>query len=71
MSAKPEEVASLAPLEAGDEFEDFPVQNWTGVDQNTLDQNLWEEEWEDDDEAEDDFATQIKKELEKNKSGSA
>lgn len=54
-----------AALEEDDEFEDFPVENWsqeeTEAPNNT---NLWEESWDDDDTAED-FSAQLKEEIEK------
>ncbi|KAI9051136.1 hypothetical protein LZ554_005238 [Drepanopeziza brunnea f. sp. 'monogermtubi'] len=57
-----------AALEEDDEFEDFPVENWTqeeaevpGSSGNT---HLWEESWDDDDTSED-FSAQLKEELKK------
>jgi 26 proteasome complex subunit DSS1 len=57
-----------APLEEDDEFEDFPVDDWSheeaevpGEGANT---HLWEESWDDDDMSED-FSKQLKQELEK------
>lgn len=54
----------MVSLEAGDEFEDFPVENWD-VDTQQQPSNLWEEQWEDDDHLDDDFASVLKKELAK------
>jgi len=55
----------LVVLESGDEFEDFPVDNWeTDVQQQPA--NLWEEQWEDDDHFDDDFAGVLKAEIAKN-----
>ncbi|KAJ5047515.1 uncharacterized protein L3040_003339 [Drepanopeziza brunnea f. sp. 'multigermtubi'] len=57
-----------AALEEDDEFEDFPVENWSqeeaevpGSSSNT---HLWEESWDDDDTSED-FSAQLKEELKK------
>ncbi|KAM0723130.1 hypothetical protein Q7P37_001330 [Cladosporium fusiforme] len=55
-----------AQLEEDDEFEDFPVEDWTkeeeiGAQTAT---HLWEESWDDDDTS-DDFSVQLKAELEK------
>lgn len=55
-----------AALEEDDEFEDFPVENWSpeeteGASKNL---NLWEESWDDDD-ASEDFSAQLKEELKK------
>ncbi|KAK5140975.1 DSS1/SEM1 family-domain-containing protein [Cryomyces antarcticus] len=55
-----------AALEEDDEFEDFPVEDWTqdaaGPPAGTT--HLWEESWDDDDTSED-FAKQLKEELAK------
>lgn len=63
-AAKTEVTAHLVSLEAGDEFEDFPVESW---DADTQEQpaNLWEEQWEDDDHLDDDFSSVLKQELAK------
>lgn len=56
-----------AQLEEDDEFEDFPVEDWT-KDEEVGSQagatHLWEESWDDDDTS-DDFSVQLKAELEK------
>lgn len=53
-------------LEEDDEFEDFPVENWTVEDTQIPNGNthLWEESWDDDD-TNDDFAVQLREELKK------
>lgn len=55
-----------ATLEEDDEFEDFPVENWSQEEtenaSNSL--HLWEESWDDDD-ASEDFSIQLKEELKK------
>lgn len=65
MSKQPSK-STLVVLEAGDEFEDFPVENWDTSAQHKP-ANLWEEQWEDDDHLDDDFAGVLKAELEKQK----
>ncbi|KAL1585251.1 hypothetical protein WHR41_05784 [Cladosporium halotolerans] len=58
-----------AQLEEDDEFEDFPVEDWTKeeeVGSQTTATHLWEESWDDDDTS-DDFSVQLKAELEKAK----
>jgi len=53
-------------LEEDDEFEDFPVEDWTQEEAEVPGGNahLWEESWDDDDENED-FSKQLKEELKK------
>ncbi|OCK85913.1 hypothetical protein K432DRAFT_421370 [Lepidopterella palustris CBS 459.81] len=53
-------------LEEDDEFEDFPVEDWTEEDTQLPSGNthLWEESWDDDDTSED-FSVQLKEELKK------
>jgi len=55
-----------AALEEDDEFEDFPVDDWTQDDTEVPGDNthLWEESWDDDDTSED-FSAQLKEELKK------
>jgi len=55
-----------AALEEDDEFEDFPVENWTQEEAEVPGDNkhLWEESWDDDDTSED-FSAQLKEELKK------
>ncbi|PSS20073.1 hypothetical protein M430DRAFT_57970, partial [Amorphotheca resinae ATCC 22711] len=51
-SADPsKDVKPAAALEEDDEFEDFPVENWTQEDTEVPGDNthLWEESWDDDD----------------------
>lgn len=54
----------IVTLEAGDEFEDFPVETWN-TEAQAQPSNLWEEQWEDDDHLDDDFATILKAEVER------
>jgi len=55
-----------AALEQDDEFEDFPVDDWTQEETEVPGDNthLWEESWDDDDTSED-FSAQLKEELKK------
>lgn len=55
-----------AALEEDDEFEDFPVEDWTQEETEVPGDNthLWEESWDDDDTSED-FSAQLKEELKK------
>jgi len=55
-----------AALEEDDEFEDFPVENWTAEETEVPADNthLWEESWDDEDTSED-FSAQLKEELKK------
>jgi len=57
---------AAAALEEDDEFEDFPVENWTQEDTEVPGDSthLWEESWDDDDTSED-FSAQLKEELKK------
>jgi len=59
-----------AALEEDDEFEDFPVENWTQEEAEVPGDNthLWEESWDDDDTSED-FSAQLKEELKKVEAG--
>ncbi|KAF2496176.1 hypothetical protein BU16DRAFT_561009 [Lophium mytilinum] len=54
----------IAALEEDDEFEDFPVEDWTEEDTQLPGGNthLWEESWDDDD-TNDEFSVQLKEEL--------
>ncbi|PVH95928.1 hypothetical protein DM02DRAFT_675127 [Periconia macrospinosa] len=58
--------AAVAPLEEDDEFEDFPVEDWTEEESQIPGgtTHLWEESWDDDDTSED-FAVQLREELKK------
>ncbi|KAM9823798.1 26S proteasome complex subunit SEM1 [Neosynchiropus ocellatus] len=53
----------LGLLEEDDEFEEFPAEDWTGLDEDE-DAHVWEDNW-DDDNVEDDFSNQLRNELEK------
>ncbi|KAK2626571.1 hypothetical protein QTJ16_003746 [Diplocarpon rosae] len=59
-----------AALEEDDEFEDFPVEDWTQEETEVPGDNthLWEESWDDDDTSED-FSAQLKEELKKVEAG--
>lgn len=60
------ETKPAAALEEDDEFEDFPVEDWTQEETEVPGDNthLWEESWDDDDTSED-FSAQLKEELKK------
>lgn len=60
------DVKPAAALEEDDEFEDFPIENWTQEDTEVPGGNthLWEESWDDDDTS-DDFSAQLTEELKK------
>lgn len=56
-----------APLEEDDEFEDFPIEDWSAEDTQVPtggNTHLWEESWDDDDTS-DDFSVQLREELKK------
>ncbi|KAK0417129.1 hypothetical protein QR680_012844 [Steinernema hermaphroditum] len=59
--------ANVTGLEDDDEFEEFPVQEWTGKDSTEEDDdlNVWEDNW-DDESVENDFSKQLREELLKN-----
>uniref|UniRef100_UPI00358DE63B 26S proteasome complex subunit SEM1-like n=2 Tax=Myxine glutinosa TaxID=7769 RepID=UPI00358DE63B len=52
----------LGLLEEDDEFDEFPAEDWIGLDDE--DTHVWEDNW-DDDNVEDDFSQQLRAELEK------
>ncbi|KAF2706736.1 hypothetical protein K504DRAFT_470784 [Pleomassaria siparia CBS 279.74] len=56
----------VAQLEEDDEFEDFPIEDWSEEETQIPGGNthLWEESWDDDDTNED-FAVQLREELKK------
>ncbi|KAH8594327.1 putative 26S proteasome complex subunit sem-1 [Bisporella sp. PMI_857] len=60
------DVKPAAALEEDDEFEDFPIENWTQDETDVPADNthLWEESWDDDDTSED-FSAQLKEEIKK------
>ncbi|KAI2626248.1 DSS1/SEM1 family-domain-containing protein [Xylaria nigripes] len=73
--AKPEQTQqkSATALEEDDEFEDFPVEDWSAEETESAAQtangdgttkHLWEESWDDEDTS-DDFSTQLREELKK------
>jgi len=58
-----------AQLEEDDEFEDFPIEDWSkeeevGASGKAATTHLWEESWDDDDTT-DDFSVQLKEQLKK------
>lgn len=63
---KEQRTQQLALLEEDDEFEDFPVENWTEEESQVPGGNahLWEEGWDDDDQDEE-FSRQLREELKK------
>jgi len=65
-TSKTKSIQTPALLEEDDEFEDFPVEDWTQEDTEVPGgtTHLWEESWDDDDENED-FSKQLKEELKK------
>ncbi|XP_005388128.1 PREDICTED: 26S proteasome complex subunit DSS1 isoform X1 [Chinchilla lanigera] len=56
MSEKKQPV-DLGLLEEDDEFEEFPAEDWAGLDEDE-DAHVWEDNW-DDDNVEDDFSNQL------------
>ncbi|KAJ5630834.1 uncharacterized protein N7484_010934 [Penicillium longicatenatum] len=68
-SEQPQQQQKPQVLEEDDEFEDFPVEDWSQEEAeqsatNEGNEHLWEESWDDDDAAED-FSKQLKEELKK------
>ena len=66
-TASKDKKLDITSLEEDDEFEEFPVEEWSQEDLDTEDKRLWEEHW-DDDVAETPLIEQLKQEL--NKHGS-
>lgn len=64
MSTPTDTKKGLVALDSGDEFEDFPVENWDTQIEKRPD-NLWEESWEDEDHLDDDFAGVLKADAQK------
>jgi len=64
--AQKDQAQQPAMLEEDDEFEDFPVEDWTQEEAEVPGGNthLWEESWDDDD-INEDFSKQLKEELKK------
>uniref|UniRef100_A0AAZ3S7M0 26S proteasome complex subunit SEM1 n=1 Tax=Oncorhynchus tshawytscha TaxID=74940 RepID=A0AAZ3S7M0_ONCTS len=60
MSDKKQTV-DLGLLEEDDEFEEFPAEDWTGLDEDE-DAHVWEDNW-DDDNVEDDFSNQLRRQI--------
>lgn len=54
----------ITSLEEDDEFEEFPVEEWSQDDLDSEDKRLWEEHW-DDDVVETPLVEQLKQELNK------
>jgi len=65
-TTSPKSQKAATALEEDDEFEDFPVEDWTEEDTEVPGDNthLWEDSWDDDDTSED-FSAQLKEELKK------
>ncbi|KAI3661999.1 hypothetical protein MP638_005447 [Amoeboaphelidium occidentale] len=55
---------TLGALEEDDEFEDFPAEDWEENENDKLDIKQWENNWDDDD-VSDDFANQLRAEIQK------
>lgn len=68
-ASKPAE-KTPALLEEDDEFEDFPVEDWSKEEAQVPGgtSHLWEESWDDDDEN-DDFSKALREELKKSQGG--
>ncbi|XP_037019253.2 26S proteasome complex subunit SEM1-like [Artibeus jamaicensis] len=60
MSGK-KQLVDVSLLEEDNEFEEFPAEDWTGLDK---DAHVWEDNW-NDDSIEDDFSNQLQAELER------
>ncbi|XP_050539133.1 26S proteasome complex subunit SEM1 [Daktulosphaira vitifoliae] len=63
-SDKQKNTLDVGLLEEDDEFEEFPVEEWTSKDEEDKEANVWEDNW-DDDNVEDDFSVQLRAEFEK------
>ncbi|XP_077159574.1 26S proteasome complex subunit SEM1 [Paroedura picta] len=63
MMSEKKQPVDLGLLEEDDEFEEFPAEDWAGLDEDE-DAHVWEDNW-DDDNVEDDFSNQLRAELEK------
>ncbi|CAI6346020.1 unnamed protein product [Macrosiphum euphorbiae] len=61
---KQKNTLDIGLLEEDDEFEEFPVEEWTSQDEEDKEANVWEDNW-DDDNVEDDFSVQLRAEFEK------
>lgn len=59
-----EKKLDITSLEEDDEFEEFPVEEWSQDDLDSEDKRLWEEHW-DDDVVETPLIEQLKQELNK------
>jgi 26 proteasome complex subunit DSS1 len=62
--ATKEKKLDITSLEEDDEFEEFPIEEWSQDDLDTEDKRLWEEHW-DDDVVETPLIEQLKQELNK------
>ncbi|GAU99385.1 hypothetical protein RvY_10401 [Ramazzottius varieornatus] len=64
--AKRTRIAEMLFLDDDDDFEEFPVEDWTKQDEGREDEKAaaWSENW-DDDELDDEFSKKLKAELEK------
>lgn len=61
---KYEDVAKQVALEEDDDFEEFETKEWNEEEESLADAERWEDDWDDDD-VTDDFAQQLRTELEK------
>ena len=61
----PEKVPALVNevLEEDDEFEEFELQEWNNNSNDSVDANLWKNDWDDDDGADDEFVKHLRAEL--------
>ncbi|XP_034257867.1 26S proteasome complex subunit SEM1 isoform X1 [Pantherophis guttatus] len=58
MMSEKKQPVDLGLLEEDDEFEEFPAEDWAGLDEDE-DAHVWEDNW-DDDNVEDDFSNQLR-----------
>jgi 26 proteasome complex subunit DSS1 len=63
-ASKPVSKVEQSLFEEDDEFEEFPVEEWGEGEEDKVDQQLWEDNW-DDDNIEDNFSVQLRGELER------
>ncbi|QDZ25942.1 hypothetical protein HOP50_19g84910 [Chloropicon primus] len=61
---KYQEVVKQVAIEEDDDFEEFETQEWNEAEEDLADAERWENDWDDDD-VTDDFAKQLRTELEK------
>ncbi|XP_039101726.1 LOW QUALITY PROTEIN: 26S proteasome complex subunit SEM1 [Hyaena hyaena] len=58
------QLVGLGLLEEDEDFKEFPVEDWAGLDADEDAARVWEDNW-DDDGVEDDISNQLQAELEK------